>query len=233
MRKLFTGAVGAVLMFWSSTASALDTEEILATVAMPLAVAAVADLTDIDTEDLLTLVYALNDADVAPTKFVEIVRYVPVVLLDPEAAPDFIAFVEAESRRSSEGDVLATALGNRLVASGATTIRVEAPDRVRPTAILPSVVLDRTHPLGGPPGQVKKEIGVQTGAEVVHGEHPSNRARSVNPGDKPVPPGKEKDQNAGRDRDDRNPGKGKANKGRNDNPGKGDAKGKKKGDGNR
>lgn len=230
MKKMVSGAVGAVLMLWSSTASALDTEEILATVAMPLAVAAVAELTDIDTEDLLTLVFALNDADVAPTKFVEIVRYVPVVLLDTEAAPDFIAFVEAESSRSS-GDVLATAIGNRLVESGATTIRVEAPEPIRSRAILPQVVVDRTHPHGGPPGQVKKQIGVQTGAEVVHGEHPSNRARPANPGDKPDPPGKARDQNAGRDRDDGNPGKGKANKVRDDNRGKGNAK--KKGDGNR
>ncbi|MBW3565229.1 MAG: hypothetical protein KY459_10930 [Acidobacteria bacterium] len=232
MKKLLSGAFGAVLMFWSSTASALDTEEILATVAMPLAVAAVADLTDIDTEDLLTLVYALNDANVAPTKFVEIIRYVPVVLLDPEAAPDFIAFVETESRRSSDGDALATVLGNRLVESGATTIRVEAPEPIRSRAILPPVVVDRAHPHGGPPGQVKKQIGVQTGAEVVHGEHPSNRARPVNAEDKPVPPGKARDQNAGRDRDDGNPGKERANKARDHNPGKGKAKGKKK-DGNR
>ena len=30
----------------------------------------------------------------------------------------------------------------------------------------------RAHPHGGPPGQLKKELGLQTGAEVVHGTHP-------------------------------------------------------------
>jgi hypothetical protein len=34
----------------------------------------------------------------------------------------------------------------------------------------------KEHPHGGPPGQLKKQLGLQTGAEVVHGE---KRARSV------------------------------------------------------
>jgi hypothetical protein len=34
-----------------------------------------------------------------------------------------------------------------------------------------------SHPHGGPPGQLKKELGLQTGAEVVHGSKPGRSAR--------------------------------------------------------
>ncbi|MGZ8830562.1 MAG: hypothetical protein ACXW2Q_09315, partial [Thermoanaerobaculia bacterium] len=56
-----------------------------------------------------------------------------------------------------------------------------APLRVRPRVVvvdqnyIPPFVMNRVtevrqHPHGGPPGQIKKQLGLQTGAEVVHGE---------------------------------------------------------------
>jgi len=47
---------------------------------------------------------------------------------------------------------------------------------------LPPVVVTRvarSHPHGGPPGQLKKELGLQTGAEVVHGTTRSRNADHV------------------------------------------------------
>src|SRR5215212_7134211 len=61
-------------------AAALETEDLLALVAMPLAVAAVSELTDVPENQLIDVVTLLNDAQVPPAQFVEVVRYAPVAL---------------------------------------------------------------------------------------------------------------------------------------------------------
>jgi len=38
-----------------------------------------------------------------------------------------------------------------------------------PPVVVNRVAEVRAHPHGGPPGQIKKQLGLQTGAEVVHG----------------------------------------------------------------
>jgi len=45
-------------------------------------------------------------------------------------------------------------------------------DFVPPPVVVTRVEEVRLHPHGGPPGQIKKELGLQTGAEVVHGVKP-------------------------------------------------------------
>jgi hypothetical protein len=145
----------------------------LALVAMPLAVAAVAELTDVPMNDLMSLVMALNQRNVAPTQFVEIVRYSPVALLDDTARPRFIRYVTTDSG-DLQRNAYALALAQELRTYGADdldVVRVAEPAYVFDrTDILPGVV--RNHPHGGPPGQIKKELGLQTGAEVVHGSKP-------------------------------------------------------------
>lgn len=147
----------------------------VALIAMPLAVAAVSNLANVPASDLMQFVTALNQARMPAPQFVEVVRYSPVVLVDRTASPQFIQFVSTEIDRGITGRPLAYAIANRYEAYDPVDIDVVAP---RPRVIvdrdeiLPPVVTTRvasTHPHGGPPGLLKRDLGVQTGAEVVHG----------------------------------------------------------------
>jgi hypothetical protein len=155
----------------------------LALIAMPLAVAAVADLTDVPQSDLMQFVASLNRALVPAPQFVEVVRYSPVVLVDRTAAPSFLQFVTTEVDRGVIGRPLAFAIANRIETLQPIDIDVLAPQPqliVDRDEILPAVVVTRvaqTHPHGGAPGQLKKQLGLQTGAEVVHGSRPRAKAR--------------------------------------------------------
>lgn len=159
----------------------------LALIAMPLAVAAVADLVDVPRTDLMQFVASLNQAMVPAPQFVEVVRYSPVVLVDRTATPQFIRFVTTEIDRGVIGRPLAFAVAQRIE----TFQPIVDIDVIRPRlivdrdVILPPVVVTRVasaHPHGGPPGQLKKTLGLQTGAEVVHGTRPARttRGRTVN-----------------------------------------------------
>lgn len=164
-------------------------------VAMPLAVAAVAELTNVPMPDLISLVSALNGASVAPVQFVEIVRYSPVVLLDDVRRPAFINYVTTDIR-DLRRDAYALALAQQLRTYGADDldiVRVAEPVYVTDRSYFPAVVRD--HPHGGPPGQIKKDLGLQTGAEVVHGTRPGRRSDDL--------PGRVLGRTVDRDRDDR------------------------------
>lgn len=148
-------------------------------VAMPLAVAAVAELTDVPMNDLISLVAAMNGAFVPPAQFVEIVRYSPVVLLDDAARPAFIEYVRTDLNDLRRLDY-AMALADRLRTYGADdldVVRIAEPVYVTDADYFPAVV--RNHPHGGPPGQLKKDLGLQTGAEVVHGSRPGRSGREI------------------------------------------------------
>jgi len=155
----------------------------LALIAMPLAVAAVADLADVPSSDLMRFVASLNQALVPAPQFVEVVRYSPVVLVDRTASPSFLQFVTTEVDRGVTGRPLAFAIANRIETLQPIDIDVLAPQPrliVERDEILPPVVVTRVasgHPHGGPPGQLKKQLGLQTGAEVVHGAQPGAKAR--------------------------------------------------------
>lgn len=149
----------------------------LALIAMPLAVAAVADITDIPRNDLFQFIASLNQARVPPPQFVEVVRYSPVVLVDRTQSPLFVSFVRTEIDRGVIGSPLAFAIADRIRVANDVDI-----DVVRPRT---RVIVDRDdfipanvrHPHGGPPGQLKKQLGLQTGAEVVHGTARARTAR--------------------------------------------------------
>lgn len=155
----------------------------LALIAMPLAVAAVADIADVPQTDLMRFITSLNQAMVPAPQFVEVVRYSPVVLVDRTASPQFLQFVTTEVDRGVIGRPLAFAIAERIETFEPVEIDVVAP---RPTfivdrdaVVLPPVVttrVARAHPHGGPPGQLKKELGLQTGAEVVHGTRTARSA---------------------------------------------------------
>jgi len=155
----------------------------LALVAMPLAVAAVANLTDVPTNDLISFISALNQAAMPAPQFVEVVRYSPVVFFDDAIEPQFIRFVTTEVDRGIRGETLAIAIADRYRTIGIREIDVIRPprtiivdrDEFFPPVVRTRVAEMRAHPHGGPPGQLKKDLGVQTGAEVVHGSRPGER----------------------------------------------------------
>jgi uncharacterized membrane protein YgcG len=145
----------------------------LALVAMPLAVAAVSSLTDVPQNDLVQFITALNQAFVPAPQFVEVVRYSPVVLVDQTQRPEFIQFVESEVDRGVTGRPLSYAIVNRYRTVGVDDeINVVRPRTIIDReVVLPPVVVTRVarnHPQGGPPGQLRKELGLRIGAEVVH-----------------------------------------------------------------
>lgn len=106
MRKLSLLFMLTALM--AVQASALDTKELLATIAMPLAVAAVADVAGVPSSDLADLVVAMNRANVPATQFVEVIRYTPVALVDPSDEEPFVAYVQERHVEGVRGDALAT-----------------------------------------------------------------------------------------------------------------------------
>jgi hypothetical protein len=140
-------------------------------VAMPLAVAAISELSDIPRTDLVQFITALNQADMPPPQFIEVVRYSPVVLVDRTEYPRFIEYVNTEIDSGVRGRPLAYAIADRFRTAGVETIDVVHP---QPVTVVDRTFLERSavtsHPHGGPPGQLKKQLGLQTGAEVVHQE---------------------------------------------------------------
>jgi hypothetical protein len=160
----------------------------LALIAMPLAVAAVAEITDVPSGELMQLVSSLNRALVPAPQFVEVVRYSPVVLVDRTASPQFLQFVSTEYDRGIIGRPLAYSIAERIedyAPLELNVIEVEPARFFDDDVILPAPVtaftttrVARAHPHGGAPGQLKKERGVQTGAEIVHGSRPGQLARS-------------------------------------------------------
>lgn len=252
--KPIAGAIVIAALFLPVKAEALDTNELLALVAMPLAVAAVSEVTDVPMSDLIDVVTLLNDANVPPVQFVEVVRYAPVALVVevPTRTP-FVEFVRTRYQAGILGTPLVTEIEREIRFYGVPDIEL---DIVRPALLverdvdfIPAPVRTRVveyrrnHPHGGPPGQLKKQLGLQTGAEVVH----RDRTGNVDRDDRDTPQAKpqkapkpakvakaakqqkiEKHENRNDDRGDDDRGKGK-DKGKGNDGGNGKGKGKGKG----
>jgi hypothetical protein len=159
-------------------AQALENEELLTLVAMPLAVAAVSEITDVPVNQLMDVVTLLNDAAVPPSQFIEVVRYVPVALVvEMPGQPTFVEFLRNEEQQGVRGTALVTSIATQMQTYGLPDLDLAV---TRPRTIdvvdgsfIPKRVRTRmaeakAHPHGGPPGQLKKVAGVQTGAEIVH-----------------------------------------------------------------
>ena len=151
---------------------------LLSLVAMPVAVAAVADLAGIPQQQLFDIVAQLNQANVPPPQFVEVVRYVPVAFVNTDTSPQFVQYVTTQVNNGVTGPALAVVVADRLRTYGAREINVIAPQPQQVFVPQPAPVqIVRTHPHGGPPGQLKKVYGYQTGAEVVHREASKGHGR--------------------------------------------------------
>jgi len=184
------------------TASTMQlTGDPLSLIGLPLAVAAVSDITGVPQDELGNLVATLNNANVPVVQEVQIIRFAPVALIDQNGQP-FVAFVQQQVSQGVTGPALVPVVVQQLQTffPPQTQIAVAAPavvsSPVQPQRVIverdfapPPVVISRVeelrmHPHGGPPGQLKKELGLQTGAEVVHGE---KRGRQFTPAAVPPP----------------------------------------------
>lgn len=162
------------------------TADPLALLTMPLAVAAVSDLTGVPQDQLANLVATLNEANVAPTQFVQVLRYAPVALVTQvPQQPTFVQYVQQQQAQGITGPALVTVIDQQLPNYGIAPQTLAAPlpspqavvvDRnYFPPMVRERVARARGNPFGGPPGQLKKAEGLQTGAEVVHGYQPGRQ----------------------------------------------------------
>jgi hypothetical protein len=173
----------ALLLAGARSSYALQADELLSLVAMPLAVASVSELTGVPADALTSIVQLLNEGAVPPAEVIEVVRYVPVALVEVDPNRDFVRYVTVQRQQGLTGLPLVDAIERELQTYGipGTELQVTAPRVVidQSNDIVPPLVRTRitersSHPHGGPPGQLKKELGLKTGAEVVHGKKPGH-----------------------------------------------------------
>jgi hypothetical protein len=232
-------AVALLALLVPVPAQALENEDLLALVAMPLAVAAVSEITDVPMNDLMSVVSLLNDAAVPAPQFIEVIRYAPVALVvEPPDGPTFVEYIRLQEADGLRGTALVTSIEERLRIYDIPVLSFDV-DRARvfdvTDTFVPAVVTERiassrrAHPHGGPPGQLKKAAGVQTGAEFVHGTSRHVATKSSPKARKPAKvrndddrtPRVSVDRKAGKD-----DGKGKGKSGNGGGNGKGGGKGK-------
>lgn len=173
MKKVVFAAL--LLLALPRPAEALQADELLALVAMPLAVAAVAELDGVPQPPLFEVISALNDAAFPPTEFIETVRYIPVALVaEARPAEDFVRFVTLRRDEGLRGEPLVVAVQRELVTYGVPQTEFALPPlRFVTSDYLPPLVVTRVrdwrdHPHGGPPGQLKKITGEQSAARIAH-----------------------------------------------------------------
>lgn len=177
------------------TSSVSLSNDPLALIALPLAVAAVSNISDVPQDELANLVATLNNANVPPAQEIEIIRYAPVALLDQNGQP-FLGYVQQQVSQGVTGPALVPVVVRQLQTyyPSQTQIAVAAPapqpaaqrvvierEYAPPPMVVSRVEEVRAHPHGGPPGQLKKQLGLQTGAEVVHGEKGGRQFTPVAP----------------------------------------------------
>lgn len=178
LSKTLAVALAFAALLVPQQAQALENENLLALVAMPLAVAAVSEIAEVPMSDLVDVITLMNDADVPPPQFIEVIRYVPVALVvdGPAREQGFVQYVRLRQAEGLRGVQLVTSIENRLRLYDVDVMKLSV-DRPRVIDIdehfLPNVVRARLteakeHPHGGPPGQLKKQRNAQTGAEIVH-----------------------------------------------------------------
>jgi hypothetical protein len=163
--------------------AALSTEDLVSLVALPLAVAAVADVAGVPQEQLADLVATLNGANMPVAQEIQVIRYVPVALTQDNATP-FVDFVQTQVTQGITGPALVPVVVERLQTfyPREERIVIHETSMQQPVVFEPVVVAARReHPHGGPPGQLKKQLGLKTGAEVVHVGRASARPLVVPP----------------------------------------------------
>jgi hypothetical protein len=98
-----------------NTQTVYSQNDVLSYVAMPLAVSSVCDVRGVQTDRVGELVTYMDQANVAPSDFVDVFRYVPVALvMRTDRRPDFVAWVHGEVDRGVVGVDLVTGMERQL-----------------------------------------------------------------------------------------------------------------------
>lgn len=191
-------------------ASALSTDEILALVAMPLAVAAVSDVAGVPESELRDLLAMLNNADVPPVQFVEVIRFVPVALVAESERPAFVQFVRTQSEAGVRGPALVTVIEQRLRTIEPTIVVAQPATRtiVVDDTFIPTVV--RTRVAKVRPIERELDLAVPPGVVVVQQPPPVVVARVDRDDDDDDDDDRKGRRSKGHDKGDKGKGKGKS-----------------------
>jgi hypothetical protein len=105
----------AVVPLEAKAFNSYDNSDVLSYVAMPLAVSAVCDVQGVQTDRVGQLVTYMDQANVTPADFIDVLRYVPVALvLRTDNRPDFVEWVHGEVDRGLVGEGLVNAMETQL-----------------------------------------------------------------------------------------------------------------------
>jgi hypothetical protein len=171
-----------------TTTTVVTAADPLELIALPLAVAAASEVSGIPQSQLADLVATLNGANVPVVQEIQVIRYAPVALTADNGQP-FVEFVQTQVNQGITGPALVPVVTQRLQTITPERRIVFSDERRavvgQPVVVEPVIV--RQHPHGGPPGQIKKQLGLQTGAEVVHG-HKRGRQLALPPMISSAPP---------------------------------------------
>ena len=144
------------------TTNTFDTaDNPLALVALPLAVAAVSDISGIPQDQLANLVATLNNANVPVTQEIKVVRYAPVALTADNGQP-FVDFVQTQVNQGITGPALVPVVTERIqsfvpeqrIVMAPPPERAEIDERFIAPVQVPIQAHARGNPHGGPPGQI-------------------------------------------------------------------------------
>lgn len=178
----------------ATTRSYGNSNDLLSLIAMPLAVAALSEMEGVRQDQLASLLGILNQGNLPPAQFVDTLRYVPVALVEQ---PDFVPYVQSQVSNGVTGPALVTVIDQRLpqyVPTPAASNIVVTQDYI-PRPVRTRVAEWHNHPHGGPPGQLKKIYGVQTGAEAMRQQQPvviQPQPAVIIPRQAHIPPGQAK-----------------------------------------
>ncbi|HEX8620181.1 MAG TPA: hypothetical protein VF911_21560 [Thermoanaerobaculia bacterium] len=192
MLKTVATALIAVTLLFPARASALETGDLLSLVAMPLAVAAVSQIDDVPVGELMDVVALLNNAAVPPPQFIEVIRHVPVALIEREQG--FVDFLRVREREGVRGTPLVASIEEefrvvysmpdvQLTVTEPRTIDIVESEFGRAVPPPPAVrKAQPQHPRGGPPGQLKKAAGTRVVTQVVAEKRNDRKAeRKIRP----------------------------------------------------
>src|SRR5438876_3241 len=110
MRKLI---VFLALMVIPARLPAFSTQDALGLVALPLAVAAVSDISGVPQSQLADLVSTLNNANVPVVQEIQVIRYAPVALTADNGQP-FVEFVQTQVDQGITGPALVPVVTQRI-----------------------------------------------------------------------------------------------------------------------
>lgn len=125
MPRILAAALLAAALI-TPPAQGLENEDVLALVAMPLAVEAVSDVANVPMHALMDVVTVMNDAAVSPAQFIEVVRYAPAALAaEKPGGPRLPEFVRLQFASGLRGTALVSSIEEHLQGYGVNGVDLD------------------------------------------------------------------------------------------------------------